>query len=315
MTEVVDPQGALLERTESWVMEFLVGFLSPHTRKAYKRDLTLFYFFLREKFPQSSLKEVSPFQIAVFREHLLQSSYATRTVRRILDSLGSFYQFLVRRGVIPRSPMEEIDRPTCSREIVTPDVTNKEVQQILDAVDLTKKSGPLHRAVLSLLFYTGLRSEELRKLKVKNLHFIKGKFALILRGKGDKERTLPVPPPLQKDLVRYLKWRRGEGDALDSETPLFSSSQGGLKPLAARSLFYIVKTYSLKGEVAGSISPHSTRATFIGASLEAGIPLEKVAHLVGHQDVNLTRSYSKRRELLNTFDKLPDLYSPEEMRE
>ncbi|MBF0367574.1 MAG: tyrosine-type recombinase/integrase [Oligoflexia bacterium] len=293
------------------VLEFLVSFLSPNTRKAYKRDLALFSFFLQKKYPQTLMKEASTIQLAIFREYLLKS-YSARTARRVLDSLGSYYQFLKRKKVIALSPMDEIDRPKCSKEILTPDVTNQEVLSMLNAVDLTKQSGPLHRAVLSLFFYTGLRCEEVRMLKIENIHVIHGQLAMVFRGKGDKERIVPMPPPLQKDLGRYLKKRSELGTALNSSSPLFCSSTGKEEPLSPRAFSYIVKNYAIKANISETISVHSTRATFIGASLDAGIPLDKVADLVGHQDVNLTRRYSKRRNVLNTFDKLPDLYQPEE---
>ncbi|MBF0367747.1 MAG: tyrosine-type recombinase/integrase, partial [Oligoflexia bacterium] len=254
---------------ENEVLEFLVSFLSPHTRKAYNRDLTLFYFFLQKHYPKISMKEANTIQLAVFREYLFKS-YSARTVRRVLDSLGSFYCFLKRKKVIVTSPMDEITRPKCSKEILTPDVTNQEVQLILGAVDLTKQCGALHRAVLSLLFYTGLRCEEARKLKIENIHVINGQLAIIFRGKGDKERLVPMSPPLQKDLGRYLKWRSELGMTLNADSPLFCSSLQREEPLSPRTYSYIVKKYAKKANIAGAISVHSTRATFIGASLDAG---------------------------------------------
>ncbi|MBF0363892.1 MAG: tyrosine-type recombinase/integrase, partial [Oligoflexia bacterium] len=272
---------------------------------------THFYFFLTRRYPETSIKDVTTIQLAIFREYLLKT-YSARTVRRVLDSLGSFYQFLKRKKVIVASPMDEIGRPKCSKEILTPDVTNQEVQLMLNAVDLTKYSGPLHRAILSLLFYTGLRCEEVRGLRIENIHSIGGQLAIIFRGKGDKERTVPMPPPLQKDLGRYLKWRSELGITLNPDSPLFCSSIKREAPLSPRTFSYIVKTYARKANIVGAISVHSTRATFIGASLDAGISLDKVAQLVGHQDVNLTRRYSKRREVLNAFENVPDLYQVEE---
>jgi site-specific recombinase XerD len=235
-----------------------------------------------------------------------------RTIQRRLSTLSAFCEFLIIKNVLIKNPCKEVKRPFVSRDVMTPDFSNEEVKAILGAISNHNIVGALHLAILTTLFYTGLRQGELCNLKVENLIKVIGDFNLKCMGKGGKERIVPLSKKSTEALGLYLKMRKVFRGDYKVNDYLFVSmrkmQESENDKLNESSLRYILRRYCKKAGIKHPYSVHSTRATFIGASLEKEIPLYQVSIMAGHKDEALTRSYSKRRDISHLGERIEEIY-------
>ncbi len=285
--------------------EFFNNFESEHTKKSYRSDIKQFLDFLFDNTPEvDNISKIVRIHIIAFKRWLKENDFAPKTINRKLSSLSSYFDFLVEKGIFESNPVTSIKRP--KQEVISPtnDLSDKQISQLLHSPDPKSSSFHLHQAVLYLLFSTGIRKSELINLKFKDFLEIDGVRCIEVRAKGGKHLLKALHPSCFEVLLNYiihLKSNTSEDELTPNDwffRPTKNPTEPGFlnRPLRASSIDYIIKKYCKKVGITERITPHSARASYIGAALEQGTDLWKVAADVGHSSINTTQSYNKRRQ-------------------
>lgn len=290
--------------------EFFENFNSEHTKAAYKRDLIQFFQFVSKEFGQiNHPQELQKMHVVAFRNALQASAaerrrpYSPKTIIRKLAAITSYCTFLIEKGLMTTNPTAHIKRPKDEVITATNDLSDDQVKAVLDSVDLSKKSGPLHKAILVLLFSTGMRKGELINLKLTDYQEHQGLKIIQFIGKRGKVARVPLHPAAIFHLENYIQYMNLKGEQLKGADYLFqglgnNTNARANKKLQATSIDYIIKYHCKKIGIIANITPHSARATVIGSLLESGCDLYKVSQLVNHSNVKTTQSYDKRKKSL-----------------
>lgn len=278
---------------------------SKRTGKEYHRDVADFFEFLKDKgVVLKNYEDLTRQHVIAYREHLDASEMAKKTILRKLSAISSFLKFLAEEGLVNKDITYGVARPKSVNDRETADFTERQVKAMLEACNTSKLSGLLHRAILGIGFYCGLRNEEIRTLRVEDYGRITGHNILKVHGKGGEPREIPLNPRLLEYLDEYLTAMERAGRAMRSKDPLFQPARNNAngileKRLHHNSVTYIVNKYArLAGVPMDSIrriSPHSMRATFIGHLINVvKAPMEQVQRLAGHKSPKTTQLYDKR---------------------
>lgn len=289
--------------------EFFQNFTSKHTIKSYKSDIKQFFNFIKQVTQNlNGFKEIEKIHIIAYRNWLDQKDYAPKTINRKLSAISSYMDFLVEKNLMEYNPSTSIKRPR--QDVIKPtlDLSDEDIVKVLSAVPHDSPSGPMHRAVLYVLFTTGIRKSELIYLKRKDLFTIGDHQVIQVKAKGGKILTKALHPTCVEMMEEYMTWMSSVGRTLAAEDWFFQPTKNPAikdhteedlnKPLRPSSIDYILKIYCQKAEVFGRYSPHSARASYIGSALEAGQEIWKVSRDVGHSSVKTTEIYNKRRQKL-----------------
>ena len=286
--------------------EFFHNFESLHTRKSYRIDITSFFEFLSDNFPEiKNYQEILRVHVVAFRNFLSDSNFAPKTINRKLAANSSFFDFLVEKNIIQFNPCTSIKRPRQEVQKPTNDLTDEQIQNLFSELDKLSGPGLLHKAVLYTLFTTGIRKAELINLKIKSFYMKDGFNLIDIRAKGGKFLTKVVHPKCAEVINDYLSSLKLSGEELHPEDWIFRPTKNPLdpthivKPLNPKSVDYIIKSWCKKAGITQNISPHSARASYIGSALENGVDLYKISRDVGHASVKTTEEYNKRRQKLS----------------
>ena len=259
--------------------------LSVNTLSAYGGDLREFCGFLK------------PLGIAcwedVSREHLvgylekMSESLSARSRARRLAAVRSFFKYLERTGRLVKSPASGVRFPKLG--LTLPKVLSpSEVEALLSMPDASRPLGERDKALLELLYATGLRISELAELQLKQVHLDAG--YLVVRGKGDKERLVPMGEWASEALKAYLEGSRillaGKGNG--REVFLNRAGQG----LSRQGLWKIIKNYARRAGIGRNMTPHMLRHSFATHLLENGVDLRLLQTMLGHADVSTTQIYT-----------------------
>ena len=301
------------ESAEDLLYEFIRG-RPKTTGRSYKRDLEEFFEFTSSNFNVPSMQgdqvmfgEIKRVHIVKYQNYLEQ--YVTRygkplapnSMNRKISSVSSFYQFLLRRDLVGKNPVEFCVRPKRINVRDTEAFNDTEMKELFRIV--TRKAPPLHRAVIMLIFTTGMRNHEVRNIKLGDFEHREGVKVLRYVGKGQKVNQVPIHPVTAFHLGQYLDWMEKKGRPISSEDYLFQASKISEKNngrmLSHTALGYIVKKWAKKVNMNKRITPHSGRATFISCLLENGEDIYTVAQAVNHSDVRTTARYDKRKQNFN----------------
>ena len=257
--------------------------LAEATLSAYRSDLSRFSRWVSGR--GRGLEEVRRLDVLDFLgEH---AHWPPRTVARRLSALRRFYQHLEREGRIRNNPCERVDAPRLGRPL--PGVlSEREVERLLAAPDLETASGVRDRAMLEVLYATGLRVSELVGLRSEQVNLIQGVLRVV--GKGGKERLVPLGEPAVEWLERYF--RKGRPDILgERRTPaLFPTSRG--RAMTRQAFWHLIKRYAARAGISQDISPHTLRHAFATHLLDHGADLRVVQMLLGHRDISTTQIYT-----------------------
>ncbi len=290
--------------------EFFENFDSEHTKAAYKRDLIQFFKFVNNEFgPINHPQQLQKMHVVAFRNALQASkvedgqSYCPKTIIRKLAAVASYSAFLIEKGLMSFNPTANIKRPKDEVISATNDLSDAEVKTLIESVNVKKKSGPLHKAILVLLFSTGMRKGELINLKFENYQEYQGLKIIQFIGKRGKLFRIPLHPAAIFQLETYIQYMKSKGHTFENGGYLFQGLGNNKdltknKKLQATSIDYIIKYYCRKIGLKSNITPHSARATVIGSLLDSGCDLYKVSQLVGHSNVKTTQGYDKRKKNL-----------------
>ncbi|MEW6057840.1 MAG: tyrosine-type recombinase/integrase [Bdellovibrionota bacterium] len=281
---------------------FLQAQNSAHTRRAYELDLIDFLSYLK-----TTSKPMNVHTLIEYRETLrVRTSSRTGqplshvSINRKIATLKSFLNWLVLNGVLPNNPAKAVKSFRAGRESPTRDIPNDRVRQMLTLPHRHTVAGRMHHAMLMVLFHLGLRRAELIGLRTSDLFEQEGMRVIRVRGKGDKERVLPLTPEVAKSIDTYLEMSRKD---VAVDQPLFTPVKNNVtktkdKPLHPNAVAYVVKHYAAMAGVQYRVSPHSARATAVSNALDNLAPHRAVQHMAGWSSPLMVTRYDKRKQEL-----------------
>lgn len=259
--------------------------LSPNTIEAYRNDLAhLEAFMMRNNL---KLEDVTLEQLHTFAASLHEYGITPRSQARVLSGVRSFFRFLVLDGVVENDPTELLEWPSLPEHLPVV-LTLEEIDRIEDSIDLSKAEGARNRAIIEVLFSCGLRVSELVNMKLSDLYL--EDRVLLVRGKGNKERLVPVSAKAILDLKRWffdrnlMKIKPGEDDYV------FLNRRGA--HLTRTMILIMVKRQAEEAGIKKTISPHTFRHSFATALLQGGADLRSIQAMLGHEKIDTTLVYT-----------------------
>ncbi|MDH7489344.1 MAG: site-specific tyrosine recombinase XerD [Anaerolineae bacterium] len=289
------------------VEEFL-GYLrvergySAHTLAAYQNDLTQFVDFVRSKSPAATQwSAVDKGLIVKYIMYLKEREYASSSVARKLAAVKSFFHFLAREGRVKEDPTTTLDSPRLAKRLPQT-LTRKEVDRLLEAPGTGDDPKSLRdRALLELLYATGMRVTELVSLTLNDINLASGSVRVV-HGKRRKERIIPVHPRALEAVEAYLQRGRIHMAKDPNEHAVFVNFQG--KPLTRQGLWLIIKHYVEEAGISKPVTPHTLRHSFATHLLTGGAKLPDVQRMLGHANVSTTQIYTHltKEELRDAYD-------------
>lgn len=274
---------------------------SRHTLRNYRADLKQFFLYLKEKGIHVDLDKVPSINHFMVRSFLgfLHKKNKRSSIARKLASIRSFFKFLVKKELIKTSPMDNIFTPKQERYVPN-FLSIDEISRLIESPDRSHVLGLRDRAILEVLYSSGLRLGELRHMDVNSIDFESGLIRVL--GKGDKERIIPIGEKAMTAVRDYME-RRQElvRNEQNYEKALFLNHRG--RRLSERGIDRIVKRYAFRSGLLKHISPHTIRHTFATHLLNAGADLRSVQELLGHVSLSTTQKYTHV-----TMDRLMEIY-------
>ncbi|OGP86786.1 MAG: site-specific tyrosine recombinase XerD [Deltaproteobacteria bacterium RBG_16_48_10] len=260
--------------------------LSENTIEAYRHDLRRFLDHLRERGIQDLLK-VQKVNLRAFLLGLKQQGLSARTVARNRASLRTFFRFLLLEGILETNPAEELESPRVVKTL--PEILSfREVEQLLDQPNVETPLGIRDRAMIEMLYATGMRVSELIKIPLNQIYLEAG-YALIY-GKGSKERVVPLGSEALKWVALYLQTVRNHL-LKGKESPLLFIGRFR-KGLSRQRFWKSLKGYGQKAGIKKRMTPHLLRHSFASHLLERGADLRSVQMMLGHVDISTTQIYT-----------------------
>jgi integrase/recombinase XerD len=260
--------------------------LSENTIEAYHHDLVRFFEHLKEKGIQD-VSKVEPLNLRAFFLRLRRRGLSTRTVGRNQVVLRSFFRFLVLEGILEANPAEELESPKMIKTL--PQIlTFREVELLLEQPDLKTPLGIRDRAMLEMLYATGMRVSELIGLPMNQVNLEAG-YTLVY-GKGSKERVVPLGGEAIQWVTLYLETVRNRL-LKGKESPLLFVGRSG-NGMSRQRFWKSLKGYGRKAGIKKRTTPHLLRHSFASHLLERGADLRSVQMMLGHVDISTTQIYT-----------------------
>jgi len=272
---------------------------SPHTCRAYEKDLEEFDNFLKSSgiclstMGDIEMEKVDRLAIRRYLSFLHRKNKKSSIARKI-STLRSFFKYLVREQLATSNPAKSVSTPKVEKPLPTT-LTVDEAFRLMETP--TEKKGLRDRAILELLYSSGIRVGELVGLSLDQLDLDLGIVKVM--GKGRKERIVPVGSKAIEALKAYLE-KRG---ILDGKEPLFLNSRGGR--LTARSVGRVIKKYTKRSGIFRRVSPHTLRHSFATHLLDAGADIREIQEMLGHASLSTTQRYIHLSlgKLMEVYDK------------
>ena len=259
--------------------------LAPNSIAAYRRDLEKFAAFCQPRHLQPPAVERK--HVVDFLGRLYQQGLDSHSVARQLVTLRNFFRFLLQEGAVRHDPVEHIESPRVWKRLPKY-LTLEEVERLLAVEKAEKPLGWRDRAMLEVLYATGLRVSELVSLKVSDLQLEAGLVRCL--GKGSKERVVPLGKKAQAALEDYLRRGRPQLIARRPSPYLFVSRRGGR--MTRQNFWHLLRQHARAAGVRAPLTPHVLRHSFATHLLERGADLRAVQLLLGHADISTTRIYT-----------------------
>lgn len=261
--------------------------LAPNTRKAYRRDLTRFLDFLAEA-SCLRLGDMATVHIEDFLRHCKRQGLAVASIARALAAIRMFCRYLVLHQVLRLDVSAVIDAPKKWNRLPTV-LDDRAVRRLLDEPDPQQDAWALRdRAMLAMLYASGLRASELAGLKLADVNTTMGIIRVL--GKGSKERIVPAAPAALAAVDDYVRHCRQVQFPQTAEPALFLSRTG--RKLSREDVFRIVTKYAARSGTRGNTTPHTLRHCFATQLLSHGADLRSVQEMLGHADIATTQIYT-----------------------
>lgn len=283
LDEAALPAASAASITDYLEQIWLTKGLSDNTLAAYRRDLLALAGFLA---PAELLQATSE-QLSAYLGERFEAGYASRSAARALSCLRGFFKHAQIQGLVTNDPSAQLAQPKLSRGLPKT-MTEQDVERLLAAPDLTKPAGLRDRAMLELLYATGLRITELVTLTSGALNRRQGAVRVI--GKGGKERLVPVGATALDWLQRYERdaWPLLDPGAVSNA--LFPSNRR--RAMTRQTFWHAIKRYAGVAGIATTVSPHTLRHAFATHLLNHGADLRAVQMMLGHADLSTTQIYT-----------------------
>jgi integrase/recombinase XerD len=260
--------------------------LSKNTIDAYGHGLNRFLDYLNKK-DIREISKVGKFDVRSFLLSLKRQGLSTKTVVRNLVTIRTFFRFLLGEGIVEVNPAEELESPKIAKTL--PEIlTLREVEQLLEQPDPRTPKGIRDRAMLELLYATGMRVSELTQLPINQIN-LEGGYVVVF-GKGSKERIVPLGSEAMKWVAFYLRTAR-ERLAKGKESPFLFISRSG-RGMSRQQFWKNIKSYGRSTGIRKRITPHLLRHSFASHLLERGADLRSVQMMLGHVDISTTQIYT-----------------------
>lgn len=258
---------------------------SRHTLSAYRGDLSDFVRFLAKH--GRTVRQARREEVVAYVERLRALARRPASVARRVSALRSFYRHLLREGALSVDPTEHLDVPRAGRPL--PRTLSREwVQALVEAPDVSHPRGLRDRAVLELLYATGMRASECLGLRLEDINLTAG--YVVCTGKGRKQRLVPVGAPALAWVRKYLREARPRQARRRDSGHLFLNPRG--RPLSRQSLWSIARGAAAKAGLRRQVSPHMLRHSFASHCLEGGADLRSLQAMLGHADIATTQIYT-----------------------
>ena len=259
---------------------------SPYTVRNYSSDLIDFLNFLRDK-GVNSLKEVDRHILRDYLSRLTDKGIVKASLARKLSAIRSFYRYLMREGILSQNPLEGTSSPKQDKRLPS-FLTIEEVKRLLSAPDLSTPQGLRNRALIELIYASGLRVSELAKLNLEQLDLDSREIRVW--GKGSKERVALMGKPAASALASYLKEGRPKLLGQKKSSALFINRQG--ERLIERRVQKIIEECAKGAGIGKRVYPHLLRHSFATHLLDGGADLRVVQELLGHSSLSSTQVYT-----------------------
>jgi len=301
-TESNKETSAILESSEELIDRFLDAIwmergLSQNTLGAYRADLMTLARALAED--DKSIDKADKDDLLAFIAKRVEAGAKPRSTARQLSSFRRFFRYIMREGLRDSDPTSDIQMPRIGRSLPKT-LTEEEVDSLLNAPNTDEPLGHRDRAMLELLYATGLRVSELINLKQSQINFNQGVLRIV--GKGDRERLIPLTDEAMRWIRDFIDGPRME-ILLERQTDYLFPTRRGDR-MTRQAFWHIIKRYAQKAGVRKKMSPHSLRHAFATHLLNRGADLRVVQLLLGHSDLSTTQIYTHVAR-----ERLKDLHS------
>jgi len=274
--------------------------LADNTVEAYSRDLARFHDFYEKR--GGSFADATRLELLEFL-NAQREGLSSRSLARMLSSIRTFYYFLANERLIGKNPFFDMNSPRIGHKL--PSVLSRsDVADLLNAPDTETPLGLRDKAMLELLYATGVRVSELLSLKFTNVNLEAG-FVIVV-GKGSKERIVPVGMEAIERVRRYINEGRGRIAGAQKSTLLFLNRSGSR--MSRQGFWKLIKRYCLVAGIVKEVSPHTLRHSFATHLLEGGADLRSVQLMLGHADIVTTQIYTHLAQ--DSLIKMHEKYHP-----
>lgn len=270
---------------------------SVHTIQSYTNDLEQFYFYLKSEYQKDDIELASHLEIRSWIVKMMEQKITPRSINRKLSTLKSFFKFLMRKGIIIKSPMSKVLSPKTSKRLPV-FVEKNGMDRLLANIEFPEGfEGSRDKMVIDVLYNTGMRRSELNNLRETDIDSYNSQVKVL--GKGNKERIIPIQPQLRAALKDYIELKNRS--ILHPSIYLFVDKEG--KVLNPSAIYQTVKKYLNLITTIDKKSPHVLRHTFATHLMNNGADINAVKELLGHASLAATQVYTH-----NTIDKLKNIY-------
>lgn len=258
--------------------------MAENTSQAYLRDIRHFADFAAARGVED-LQQASSTDVLAYLMELKTGGRSKSTVNRKLASIRTFYQYLIKKGILSENPTEEIRSPKVEKKEI-PYLSTQEIERLLELPDDTVK-GRRDRAMLELLYATGIRASELIEMQLEDVNIRMG--FVKCTGAHGTARIIPIGKPCRKALEAYVPQAR---DLLcrKQETEILFLNYAG-KPFTRQGLWKVLKEYGEQAEFAVPLTPQVIRNSFAVHMLQNGADIKSLQELMGHEDISATQAY------------------------
>ena len=257
--------------------------LSDNTISAYKRDLNQL-----ANFSDQNPKQINAKQISAYLQHLHSIGYSPRSQGRVLSALRGFFNWMIDEEHVSEHPVILFENPKTGRKLPVV-LSVQEVVRLLEAIPMNEEFATRDRAIIELLYACGLRVSEACTLNHSLLRLQEG--YIIVTGKGNKQRLVPIHKEAVKHLELYLEYGRPHQKCQPKHSDtVFLSNRGAA--LSRQSIFLKIKKFAASAGIKKAISPHTMRHSFATHLMERGADLRIVQQLLGHESITTTEIYT-----------------------
>ena len=270
---------------------------SKHTVTAYKNDLRQYHEFQSSSSIQKGADSYSRLTIREWIYHLNEQGLSNKTILRKLSSLKSYFNFLIRRGILESNPCREISGPKIEKRLPNY-ISSTDLDSLIKKVFFPETlAGQREKAILTLFYSTGMRRAELISLRVKDVDFSRDLIKVF--GKGKKQRLIPITGLLRSVLLKYLDQRKDS--SIDSDFLFYTAKGSSMYP---KMVYRMVYAALEKVSSVSKKSPHVLRHSFATHLVNNGADINAIKELLGHSSLAATQVYTH-----NSFDQLKKIYN------